>query len=65
MKMLRPSLGDETVEQQQDYMWSVVIVHYEKDTERFRAVKVMDNGTIVQESTHNTREKAQAFIDKQ
>jgi hypothetical protein len=64
-KFMNLPFGDEIVERElKDYRWEIVIVHFENDIERFRCMKVKDNGIIVQESTHNTREEAEAFIEK-
>ena len=64
-KFMNLPFGDEIVESElKDYRWEIVIVHFENDIERFRCMKVKDNGIIVQESTHNTREEAEAFIAK-
>lgn len=48
-----------------DYRWEIVTVHFDNEDVRYRAIKLDDNKTIISESTFNTREKAQAFIDKQ
>ena len=48
-----------------DYRWEIVTVHFDNEDVRYRAIKLDDYKTIISESTFNTREKAQAFIDKQ
>ena len=48
-----------------DYRWEIVTVHFDNEDVRYRAIKLDDNKTIISESTFNTKEKAQAFIDKQ
>jgi len=48
-----------------DYRWEIVTVHFDSEDVRYRAIKLDDNKTIISESTFNTKEKAQAFIDKQ
>jgi len=48
-----------------DYRWEIVTVHFDSEDVRYRAIKLDDNNTIISESTFNTKEKAQAFIDKQ
>ena len=49
-----------------DYRWEIVTVHFEEATGiQYRAVKIDDKGVIKAEQLFHTKEKAQAFIDKQ
>lgn len=65
-KFMNLPFGDEIVEREiVDYRWEIVTVHFDNEDVRYRAIKLDDNKTIISESTFNTKEKAQAFIDKQ
>ena len=49
-----------------DYRWEIVTVHFDESTGiQYRAVKLDDNGVVKAEQLFHTKEKAQAFIDKQ
>ena len=48
-----------------DYRWEIVTVHFEKETKRYRAIKLDANNTIIAESTHDTEAAAKAYIKRQ